>query len=698
MDLLAPYILETDVANDLTDAEIDEQIESLTELATTPEKARTILASAYALILSAPSDERPQLLAATLLERSRVRDNMCDTWGALFDRFPHLNTALRYWIRWLNRDRRSDEAVAILQDLFEDQDQTEEDLAAQAELYSEIRDPMASDKLFDQLIRKFPKNIRIRVIYGKTLFARGDILRAFDILDPVRDQRLSSTAQAVMDRNDRAILAMETIRPHSAAARPTGPDALFNAVSLFHRRTCRPVDQTALGGITFYTGSLGAGGAERQLTQLAGSLHHRSRTGRNIDGTTLAGPVNVIVNSIDADRGKDFFHDKLKESGVRLTISQDLPKSDVSQLPERLEILEDLLPILPANSRFGLERLAAHLQAERPDVMYIWQDGAVLTGALAALVADVPRIAISLRGLPPNLRPHLMKPEYRKLYQALSDVPGVSFSCNSQRAALEYCKWLDLPGDRFSVLYNAHLPMTDQPTPDELARWRSFERQTVGATFTLGGVFRFTPNKRGLLWVDWAHQMLKQHPDARFVLVGDGDELEATQAKAQFLGIAGRILFVGRSSSPGYWYDKMDTVLLLSENEGLPNVLIEAQMLGKPVISTPAGGADETFVDGQTGFLLSSADAPKAAEFLGYIGQIVADPNRRTSMAKDATSIAGAKFSLEHILVQTIRHFHGQTILPAGADDTNVTQMQRRIAPTVTAPRVAQAYNIFANS
>ena len=698
MDLLAPYISDTPATNDLTDAEIDEQVQCLSELASTPEKARTVLGSAYALVLSSPSDHRPQLLAATLLERSRARDHMCDTWAALFDRFPHLNTALRYWIRWLNREGRGEEAVGILQRLFSDDAQTEEDLAAQAELYAEIRDPAASDALFDQLISKFPDNVRIRVIYGKTLFARSDILRAFDVLDPVRDQRLSPAAQTIMERNDRAILAMETIRPKSAAARPTGPDALFNAVSLFHRRTPRKLEPGRFNGITFYTGSLGAGGAERQLTQLAGTLHRRAKTGRNIDGTVIGGPVDVIVNSIEAERGKDFFKETLVATGVPLTVSQNLPKSDVGNLPERLEILEDLLPILPANSRFGLERLATHLQHTKPDIMYIWQDGAVLTGALAALVAEVPRIAISLRGLPPNLRPHLMKPEYRKLYQALADVPGVMFSCNSARAAREYCKWLDLPEERFSVIYNAYLPMSEAATAREMDMWRAFDARTPGADLTLGGVFRFAPNKRGLLWLDWASETLARHPNVRFVLVGDGEELVAARTKARLLEIENRVLFVGRSSALGYWYDKMDATLLLSETEGLPNVLIEAQMKGKPVISTPAGGAQETFAHEGSGFLLSSAREPDLHEYLGFVGRLIARTDLRKAMANAASKTASDRFSLDHILVQTIRHFHGQTIVPNPVRSGNVTPLPRPVQPTVTAPRVAQAYNIFANN
>ena len=46
----------------------------------------------------------------------------------------------------------------------------------------------------------------------------------------------------------------------------------------------------------------------------------------------------------------------------------------------------------------------------------------------------------------------------------------------------------------------------------------------------------------------------------------------------------------------------MDIFVLTSRMEGLPNVLIEAQGAGLPVVSTIVGGAPETFIEGKTGF------------------------------------------------------------------------------------------------
>ena len=53
----------------------------------------------------------------------------------------------------------------------------------------------------------------------------------------------------------------------------------------------------------------------------------------------------------------------------------------------------------------------------------------------------------------------------------------------------------------------------------------------------------------------------------------------------------------------------MDVVLLTSRHEGLPNVLLEAQSLGIPVVAPDVGGVGETIWRGVTGWAVADADA-----------------------------------------------------------------------------------------
>lgn len=101
----------------------------------------------------------------------------------------------------------------------------------------------------------------------------------------------------------------------------------------------------------------------------------------------------------------------------------------------------------------------------------------------------------------------------------------------------------------------------------------------------------------------------------------------------------------------------MDVFILFSRYEGLPNVLIEAQMVGVPVISTPAGGSAECFIEGVSGFILDDAQTVNLDQSLPLcrtVGQFMAQQNRY--LPTDAV-ILQERFTVEHMVgtfVQTI--------------------------------------------
>ena len=433
-------------------------------------------------------------------------------------------------------------------------------------------------------------------------------------------------------------------------------NAISEAIELHHDRTPIVSISPNIGGVAFITGSLGAGGAERQMTRLAVEMHR----GQPACQIGVSGPIEVFVSNLSTERGRDFFLPVLQDAGIPVKTIASLPSlaRDNAGLPPRLR---HLLPFLPSQTTEAVNRLAPHLSAMRPEVAYIWQDGAVLMAAIAALAAEVPRIVISLRGMPPDMRPEMMREGYFDLYQALAKTPGVTFSANTHAGADAYARWLDLRHDSIQVVHNAAETICTTGAASDSARWDEFEATTADADFTFGGVFRFDQNKRPMMWLEFVAAALVVHPQSRFLLVGDGAEFDAAKAYAEELGIAHRCLFTGKSRNVGYWLSKMDTLGLFSRLEGLPNVLIEAQLSGIPVISTPADGAAEAFLPNQTGFLLGSTENPQLAEFLRYYMALSSAPNHRKKMGLAARAFAIQNFSMETILPQTLELLSGTT-------------------------------------
>jgi hypothetical protein len=201
-------------------------------------------------------------------------------------------------------------------------------------------------------------------------------------------------------------------------------------------------------------------------------------------------------------------------SGAKVELQQinlfpAIPPSELTRDSGLLQLLEYLPPVV----NFGVQRLTRHFIESETDVASVWQDGACLFAGLAALLAGVPQIQLAIRGLPPSMRRHMFRPEYEVLYRAMGQVPGVTFLSNSVSAARAYASWLDIPLDRFRIVYNGVEPMSAQPTPDCEKLWAEFAASTPDATHTIGGVFRFDTDKQPLLWIRFAARYLKRHPD-----------------------------------------------------------------------------------------------------------------------------------------------------------------------------------------
>lgn len=97
-------------------------------------------------------------------------------------------------------------------------------------------------------------------------------------------------------------------------------------------------------------------------------------------------------------------------------------------------------------------------------------------------------------------------------------------------------------------------------------------------------------------------------PDARLVLIGDGQRRPSLESLARDLGIAQSTDFVGHLANPYPRMAAADVFALCSRNEGIPNALLEAMYLKNAVIATDVGGIGEVIVHAKNGFLIRPDD------------------------------------------------------------------------------------------
>jgi glycosyltransferase involved in cell wall biosynthesis len=132
--------------------------------------------------------------------------------------------------------------------------------------------------------------------------------------------------------------------------------------------------------------------------------------------------------------------------------------------------------------------------------------------------------------------------------------------------------------------------------------------------FVLGYVGRFSPEKRAGVVLE-AIGLLP--PCFKALLVGWGAQRQELLEAANDL-IPGRYAFTSGWDYLGDFYQAMDAVCLVSDQEGLPLVMLEAMMCGLPFIATPIGGVPEVVCDRINGLLIQGTPSSlaHAAELL----------------------------------------------------------------------------------
>lgn len=423
----------------------------------------------------------------------------------------------------------------------------------------------------------------------------------------------------------------------------------LRAANIYYRRAFRRLAQFAQAPllardefdpnhVMLIVSSLGPGGTERQVVTTLLGL--RQTTGLRL---------TLVCIFLDQDWQR-FFLPQVEQAGIEVVqMGRDMSAPldlDVG-VRERFEEAFSRAPINLADIR----QYAAEILRRRPGVLHTWMDETSCKGGLAALVVGVPRIVMSAR----SVAPHHFGFYHQYLLEAYRTIlrrDGTVLLNNSHAGALDYASWLGVDVRRIGVIHNGFY-FEDLPRREARAELRVRFRSEFGWPVNarvLGTIIRFTEEKRPDLWVDAALWLAQKRPDLRFLLVGDGPLREGLLARVSGEGFADRFAFTGYRRDTVAALCAMDVFLLTSRKEGLPNVLIEAQALGVPVIAPDVGGAAEAFVPDESGVLLGRADVAAIGE--AVLG-LLRDPARLARFSERAQEQVRQRFGIGDMIAAT---------------------------------------------
>ena len=177
------------------------------------------------------------------------------------------------------------------------------------------------------------------------------------------------------------------------------------------------------------------------------------------------------------------------------------------------------------------------------------------------------------------------------------------FVANAKAVAVNTAEAFGVPPDRVRVVYDG-LPLErwSASAPPDLSPYGIGPENVVCLT-----VARLHPQKGLEDLMLAARDVLKERPDVRFVVAGDGPLRDKLTALILSEGLDGRFVLLGNRNDVPALMARAALFVLPSRFEGLPSAVIEAMAAGKAVVATRTAGLPELVEDGVTGWLVPAA-------------------------------------------------------------------------------------------
>jgi glycosyltransferase involved in cell wall biosynthesis/2-polyprenyl-3-methyl-5-hydroxy-6-metoxy-1,4-benzoquinol methylase len=398
----------------------------------------------------------------------------------------------------------------------------------------------------------------------------------------------------------------------------------------------------ANGPVVLCNNALAWGGVERQVVNTLRGLAER-----------LGSPPHLLCVRLGYSSDYDFYKTALADfpGEVRNTVDLNKSRRYLARTSPGLERrMSEATAWLPIDVQEEILRFAGDFAQLKPSVVHVWQDALSISAGIAARMIGVPRIIVSSRNMAAK-RFAYHRPYMADGYREIARCADIVMLNNSEAGARDYAEWLGLPVDRYRIIRNGiDAAEISRPPEEEVREFRSRLGLTKGS-LVVGSIFRFYPEKRPLLWIETAARIAAERPDCQFVIFGTGPMKDEMLASARSNGFADRLHMPGTVMSAALGLSIMDLFLLTSELEGTPNALLEASLIGVPVVASDAGGTRETIGEGVTGFVTDSAEPDHLAR---KAISALADSVWRCRAREAGPKFVQERFGIERMLAETL--------------------------------------------
>lgn len=316
--------------------------------------------------------------------------------------------------------------------------------------------------------------------------------------------------------------------------------------------------------ITHLTSSTFFGGPERQMLGLAEHLRPRIETS--------------FLSFSEGGRCEAFLHEVRQKEFIGKSLQYDTPWL-----------------------RAATRELTGSLARLKTEVLFCHGYKGGLLGRIAARRLQIPVIAVS--------RGWTAETWKVRIYEWLDRInlrwmDGVV--CVSEAQASKVMR-AGVAQERICVIPNS-IDVSRFAQPSLEGREKLHKLFRSSPKMILGAAGRLSPEKGFDLFIETAIELSSKDASLGFIHFGDGPLRDELSEKIQQANLQDRVILAGFRDDLDDILPHLDMFVLPSYTEGMPNVILEAQAAGVPVVATAVGGTPEVVIDGETGRLVNAGD------------------------------------------------------------------------------------------
>jgi len=375
-----------------------------------------------------------------------------------------------------------------------------------------------------------------------------------------------------------------------------------------------------------------------------------------IDGLTFGG-AETLLRDLAAG---------LEKRGYRITVGYSTPGPFVQELADKGLTLKHI-PRMGLIDPIFMLRMLRLMRADPPQIVHTHLFKSDFHGRLAARLAGVPVVVSTLHNNDSWANNWLLGHIYGATARWADRLIAVSAEVKSY-----HLKKTGVPAQKVLVIENGVDVAAFEGHKVEAENIRR-EFGIAPDAPLLGIIGRLKPQKDLPTFLLAATEILRERPDARFLVVGDGPLRVELEAQAKELGLFPSLIFTGMRKDVPAFLASLNILVLSSLWEGLPVILLEAMAAARPVVSTAVDGIIGVALPDETALLAPPSDPSALAQ---ACLKLIRDPQLSQQMGQAGRERVMNQYSL-NVMIDHISALYVDLLLNKGIEISKLAKISK---------------------